>query len=253
MNDGVRSTFSSRRFRRAGRSFLEPLPCLQVSPTGLLYLSVHSQRLNQPCHCSVSERIRLNHKSQKPPIQQLTRSRPQAGRFVTSRLEVDLFAPSSPLERGEGIKDGQGTKTRRLALIYGHWSRFLAYQILLPVPHRQYRSEGPPDTLVALAMEYFVGWPRGRIGDRAMDYHQSKLSSTEVGREQVPGGGLYWEMIQFRVPALPPGNYSVAIYADIKVPREIRSTHVSRPTPTWRFPPCGPSSFARIRHQWGSE
>ena len=78
-------------------------------------------------------------------------------------------------------------------------------------------KEGEPGTVVSLAMEYLVGWPRLEIGGHTMDYNQLKLLAKDPERTQLPGEELAWiedKILQFRVPDLPPRDYIVTIYDD---------------------------------------
>ncbi len=78
-------------------------------------------------------------------------------------------------------------------------------------------QEGRPGTPVSLSMEYLVGWPRVEIAGRVMDYHQMKLSGLRADRREVPGEELVWiedKVLQFRIPELPPGDYTVTVHDD---------------------------------------
>jgi hypothetical protein len=78
-------------------------------------------------------------------------------------------------------------------------------------------SEGAPGTLVNLSMEYLVGWPRVEIGGKIMDWPQLKLLGLKPESKDVPGEELVWiedKILQFRIPDLPPGDYTVTIYDD---------------------------------------
>jgi len=78
-------------------------------------------------------------------------------------------------------------------------------------------TEGTPGTLVSLSMEYLVGWPRIEIGRQVMDYPQLKLLALKPDRREVPDKELVWiedKILQFRVPDLPPGEYTVTIHDD---------------------------------------
>jgi hypothetical protein len=66
-------------------------------------------------------------------------------------------------------------------------------------------------------MEYLVGWPIVEIGGHRMDFYQLKLLAADPERGDVPGEELVWiedKILQFRVPDLQPGDYSVTIYDD---------------------------------------
>jgi len=78
-------------------------------------------------------------------------------------------------------------------------------------------SEGAPGTLVSLSMEYLVGWPRVEIGGKIMDWPQLKLRATDTKRQDVPGEELVWiedKILEFKIPELPPGQYTVTIHDD---------------------------------------
>jgi hypothetical protein len=77
--------------------------------------------------------------------------------------------------------------------------------------------EGTPGTLVSLSMEYLVGWPRVEIGGKMMDWPQLKLMASNPDRKEVPGEELVWiedKILEFEIPDLPPGNYTVTIHDD---------------------------------------
>ena len=78
-------------------------------------------------------------------------------------------------------------------------------------------KEGSPGTTISLSMEYLIGWPRVEIGDHMMNYHQLKLQALNPDRRELPGEELAWiedKILQFRVPDLPPGEYTVTIHDD---------------------------------------
>jgi hypothetical protein len=77
--------------------------------------------------------------------------------------------------------------------------------------------EGTPGTSVSLSMEYLVGWPRVEIGGKMMDWPQLKLLAANPDRREVPGEELVWiedKILEFEIPDLPPGNYTVTIHDD---------------------------------------
>ena len=77
--------------------------------------------------------------------------------------------------------------------------------------------EGTPGSLVSLSMEYLVGWPRVEIGGKMMDWPQLKLMASNPDRREVPGEELVWiedKILEFKIPELPPGNYTVTIHDD---------------------------------------
>ena len=77
--------------------------------------------------------------------------------------------------------------------------------------------EGIPGAVVSLEMEYLVGWPRVEFGGTTMDFYQMSLLARDPKRQNVPGKELEWiedKILQFRVPSLPPGEYTVTIHDD---------------------------------------
>ena len=78
-------------------------------------------------------------------------------------------------------------------------------------------QEGVPGTVVSLAMEHLVGWPRVEIGGTMMDFNHLTLMAADPKRKEIPGEELVWiedKILQFRVPNLPPGDYLVTIHDD---------------------------------------
>ncbi len=76
---------------------------------------------------------------------------------------------------------------------------------------------GAPGAKVNLPMEYLVGWPRVEVGGKMMDWPQLKLMAQKPERKDVPGEELIWiedKVLQFTVPDLPPGEYTVTIHDD---------------------------------------
>jgi hypothetical protein len=77
--------------------------------------------------------------------------------------------------------------------------------------------EGAPGTTISLSMEYLVGWPRVEIGGKIMDWPQLKLTALNTERKDIPGEELVWiedKILQFSIPDLPPGSYTVTIHDD---------------------------------------
>jgi hypothetical protein len=77
--------------------------------------------------------------------------------------------------------------------------------------------EGAPGTTVSLSMEYLVGWPRVEIGGKIMDWPELKLTALNTERKDIPGEELVWiedKILQFSIPDLPPGSYTVTIHDD---------------------------------------
>jgi hypothetical protein len=106
-------------------------------------------------------------------------------------------------------------------------------------------AEGAPGTLVSLSMEYLVGWPRVEIGGHVMDYPRLKLLGLKPDRRDVPDKELVWiedKILQFRVPDLPPGEYTVTIHDD-KGPPGDRIYAILETTAYLIFPPVWPFVF----------
>jgi hypothetical protein len=105
--------------------------------------------------------------------------------------------------------------------------------------------EGTPSTLVSLSMEYLVGWPRVEIGGKIMDWPQLKLLAANPDRKEVPGEDLVWiedKILQFAIPDLPPGNYTVTVHDD-KGPPGDTVYSVLETTAYVIFPPVWPFVF----------
>jgi hypothetical protein len=103
-------------------------------------------------------------------------------------------------------------------------------------------SEGAPGTVVSLAMEYLVGWPRVEIGGQVMDYPRLKLMGLKPDRRDVPGEELVWiedKILQFRVPDLPPGEYKVTVHDDKGPPGDLVYSFLET-TAYLIFPPVWP-------------
>jgi hypothetical protein len=112
--------------------------------------------------------------------------------------------------------------------------------------------EGPPGTLVSLSMEYLVGWPRVEIGGKMMDWPQLKLLAANPDRKEVPGDELVWiedKILQFTIPDLPPGNYTVTIHDD-KGPPGDTVYSVLETTAYVIFPPVWPFVFRSNQTQF---
>jgi hypothetical protein len=103
--------------------------------------------------------------------------------------------------------------------------------------------EGQPGTTVSIAMEYLVGWPRVEIAGTMMDWPQLKLLATDPARKDVPGEELIWiedKVLQFKIPALPPGDYQVIIHDDKGPPGDpvysfLETTAYLAFPPVWPF------------------
>ena len=112
--------------------------------------------------------------------------------------------------------------------------------------------EGTPGTLVSLSMEYLVGWPRVEIGGKMMDWPQLKLLAANPDRKEVPGEELVWiedKILQFAIPDLPPGNYTVTIHDD-KGPPGDTVYSVLETTAYVIFPPVWPFVFRSNQTQF---
>jgi hypothetical protein len=102
--------------------------------------------------------------------------------------------------------------------------------------------EGAPGTLVSLSMEYLVGWPRVEMGGQVMDYPGLKLLALKPDRRDVPDKELVWiedKILQFRVPDLPPGAYTVTIHDDKGPPGDLVYSFLET-TAYLVFPPVWP-------------
>ena len=105
--------------------------------------------------------------------------------------------------------------------------------------------EGPPGTVVNVSMENLVGWPRVEIGGKMMDWPQLKLLAADPERRKVPGEELVWiedKILQFKIPDLPPAQYSVKIYDD-KGPPDAPVYSFLETTAYVIFPPVWPFVF----------
>jgi len=112
--------------------------------------------------------------------------------------------------------------------------------------------EGTPGTSVSLSMEYLVGWPRIEIGGKMMDWPQLKLLAANPDRREVPGEELVWiedKILQFTIPDLPPGNYTVTIHDD-KGPPGDTVYSVLETTAYVIFPPVWPYVFRSNQTQF---
>jgi hypothetical protein len=55
------------------------------------------------------------------------------------------------------------------------------------------------------------------FGGTTMDFNQMNLLARDPARQRIPGKELEWiedKILQFRVPSLPPGEYTVTIHDD---------------------------------------
>ena len=106
-------------------------------------------------------------------------------------------------------------------------------------------AEAAPGAIVSLSMEYLVGWPRVEIGGQTMDYHRLQLLGLKPDRRDVPREDLSWiedKILQFRVPDLPPGDYTVVIHDD-KGPPGDKIYSFLETTAYVIFPPVWPFVF----------
>lgn len=106
-------------------------------------------------------------------------------------------------------------------------------------------KEGSPGTTVSLSMEYLVGWPRVEIGGQMMDYPKLKLLGLRPDSRDLPGEKLAWiedKILQFQVPDLPPGDYTVTIHDD-KAPPGDNIYEFLETTAYLVFPPVWPFVF----------
>jgi hypothetical protein len=97
--------------------------------------------------------------------------------------------------------------------------------------------------MVSLEMEYLVGWPRVEFGGTTMDFYQMNLLARDPARRTVPGTELEWiedKILQFRVPSLVPGEYTVTIHDDKGPPGDpvwgfLETTSYLLFPPVWPF------------------
>ncbi len=78
-------------------------------------------------------------------------------------------------------------------------------------------NEGAPATTITVSMQYLVGWPRVEIGGKILEWPDLKLIAIDPERRQVPGEELVWiedKFLQFNVPDIAPGEYTVTIHDD---------------------------------------
>ncbi len=111
--------------------------------------------------------------------------------------------------------------------------------------------QGMPGTTVSLSVENLVGWPRVEIGGQVMDWPQLKLLASNPERQTVRGEDLVWnedKILQFRVPALPPGDYTVIIHDDKGPPGQPVYAFLET-TAYVLFPPVWPYLFRNNRAQ----
>ena len=111
--------------------------------------------------------------------------------------------------------------------------------------------QGAPGTMVTLSVANLVGWPRVEIGDQVMDWPQLKLLASNPERQTVRGEDLVWiedKILQFRVPVLPPGDYTVMIHDDKGPPGQPVYSFLET-TAYLLFPPVWPYVFRNNQTQ----
>ncbi|HEU4340906.1 MAG TPA: hypothetical protein VFU31_04985 [Candidatus Binatia bacterium] len=112
--------------------------------------------------------------------------------------------------------------------------------------------EGRRGTLVNVYMEYLVGWPRVEIGGKMMDWPQLKLIASNPKRADISGEELVWiedKVLQFTIPNLPPGNYTVTIHDDKGPPGDSVYSFLET-TAYLAFPPVWPFVFRSNQAQF---
>ena len=103
-------------------------------------------------------------------------------------------------------------------------------------------AQGAPGSTVSLSMEYLVGWPRVEISGTMMDWHGLKLLASNPERKGIPGEELIWiedKILQFAIPDLPPGDYTVTIHDDKGPPGDLIYSFLET-TAYLAFPPVWP-------------
>ena len=104
-------------------------------------------------------------------------------------------------------------------------------------------TEGRPGSIVSLSMEYLVGWPRVEIGNEIMDWPKLTLLATDPARQDIRGEELVWiedKILQFKIPNLQPGEYTVTIHDDKGPPGDpvysfLETTAYLAFPPVWPF------------------
>ena len=103
-------------------------------------------------------------------------------------------------------------------------------------------TEGRPGSVVSLSMEYLVGWPRVEIANEMMDWPKLTLLATDPARKDVRGEDLVWiedKVLQFKIPDLEPGEYTVTIHDDKGPPGDTVYSFLET-TAYLAFPPVWP-------------
>lgn len=140
---------------------------------------------------------------------------------------------------------------KRLSLLSLLWPALLAAACAPRIVDVAPR-EGRPATTVNVAMEYLVGWPRVEIGGTIMDWPQLKLIAADPARTHVPGEDLIWiedKILQFKIPALPAGEYDVVIHDDKGPPGDLTYSLLET-TAYVAFPPVWPFVFRSNQAQF---
>ena len=113
-------------------------------------------------------------------------------------------------------------------------------------------AEGPPGTTVSVSMKYLVGWPRVEIGGRTMNYFEIKLLGAKPESKDLPGEELTWiedKILQFRMPPISPGDYTVTIHDDKGPPGDAVYSFLET-TAYVIFPPVWPFVFRSNQAQF---
>ena len=122
------------------------------------------------------------------------------------------------------------------------WVVSLAFASCAPHVSQMVPLEGRPGSVVSLAMENLVGWPRVEIGEVILDWPQLKLLSADPAKQDVPGEELVWiedKILQFRIPDIQPGEYKVTIHDDKGPPGDLVYSFLET-TAYLAFPPVWP-------------
>lgn len=113
-------------------------------------------------------------------------------------------------------------------------------------------AQGAPGSVVNLSMQYLVGWPRVEIAGKILDWPQLKLIATDPQRGDVPGEELVWiedKFLQFKIPDVPPGDYTVIIHDDKGPPGDPVYSFLET-TAYVIFPPVWPFVFRSNQTQF---
>jgi len=113
-------------------------------------------------------------------------------------------------------------------------------------------AQGGPGTVVNVATEYLIGWPRVEIAGKTMDWSELELIAADPQRGDVPGEELIWiedKYLRFKIPDLPPGEYVVTIHDDKGPPGDLVYSFLET-TAYVMFPPVWPFVFRSNRAQF---